>query len=125
MSQKRHSLDCYAILINGEKAFTVLAISEVGAVIMAAVDKRFKKILHERPGESLMMTAKRIQRREKLVTARKEKGYTIEQMASELGYSSKSGYHNIESGLTSPPLPVAFKIAKLLGKTVHELFDDD
>jgi len=60
MSQKRPSLESYAIMINGKLAFTVLAVSEIGAVIMAAVDNRYRQILRERQGESMLVTAKRI-----------------------------------------------------------------
>ena len=60
MSQKRPSLESYAIMINGEPTFTVLAVSEIGAVIMAAVDSRYTQILRERQGESMLVTAKRI-----------------------------------------------------------------
>lgn len=60
MIQNRPSYGSYAILINGEQAFTVLAVSEIGAVIMAAVDNRFRQILRERQGECLLVTAKRI-----------------------------------------------------------------
>ena len=60
MSQKRYSMGSYAILINGELAFTVLAVSEIGAVIMAAVDNRYRRILRERQGECMILTAKRI-----------------------------------------------------------------
>lgn len=35
---------------------------------------------------------------------------------------SKDGYFKIESGATNPKLTMAFKIAKLLGTTVDELF---
>ena len=60
MNQKRPCLESYAIMINGELAFTVLAVSEIGAVIMGAVDSRFRQILRERQGESMLVTAKRI-----------------------------------------------------------------
>ena len=38
---------------------------------------------------------------------------------------SYSGYQNIENGVSLPKLPLAFKIAKLLGTTVDELFGVD
>ena len=60
MRRNRHSIESYAIMINGEIAFTVMAISEIGAVIMAAVDNRYRQILRERQGEGMFVTAKRI-----------------------------------------------------------------
>ena len=57
MSQKRYSMGSYAIMINGKITFTVVAFSEIGAVIMAAVDQRFKTIHRERKAEPFMMTA--------------------------------------------------------------------
>ena len=61
MSQKRYSMGSYAISINGEQVFTVSAVSQIGAVIMAAVDQRFKTIHLERKSEPFMMTATRIE----------------------------------------------------------------
>lgn len=60
MSQKRYSMGSYAISINGEQAFIVLAHSQLWAIILAAVDSRYRQFLRERQGESLIMTAKRI-----------------------------------------------------------------
>ncbi|OEH86273.1 hypothetical protein BHU72_11815 [Desulfuribacillus stibiiarsenatis] len=43
-------------------------------------------------------------------------------MASFLGYKSKSGYANIETGINKPPLMIAHKIAQLLDQEVQYLF---
>lgn len=61
---------------------------------------------------------------EKLKAARKAKGFTQQFMASQLGYSSKSGYNMIERGKNKPPLTTAMKIAALLDSDVNSLFDD-
>ncbi|MGC5326963.1 helix-turn-helix transcriptional regulator [Brevibacillus sp. SYSU BS000544] len=61
----------------------------------------------------------------KLRNARKGKGFTQAVMAKKLGYSSKSGYSMIETGRNTPPLQIAIMIAKLVEKTVEELFDEN
>lgn len=60
MSRQRHRKERYAILINGERKFVVLAGSQMAAVVLAAVDNRFREVLQERQGGSLIMTAKRV-----------------------------------------------------------------
>jgi putative transcriptional regulator len=57
-----------------------------------------------------------------LKAARIKKGYTQEQMATMLGYKSRSGYCMIERGTNQPPLRVALKIAELLEQPVDVLF---
>jgi len=60
MKRNRHSKESYAILINGKRAFTVLARSQIGAVIKAEGDSRYRKIVQERQGEFLVVSAIRI-----------------------------------------------------------------
>jgi len=61
---------------------------------------------------------------EKLKNARLEKGFTQEDMATMLGYSSKSGYAMIETGQNKPTLITALKISKIFGKDVSYLFGE-
>ena len=53
---------------------------------------------------------------ERLLRARKEKGYTQEELAKKLGYKWRSSYANWENGHITPPLKVAMKIAEILEK---------
>lgn len=57
----------------------------------------------------------------KLKLLRESKKITIPDMARLLDMS-KDGYFKIENGANDPKLKTAFKIAKLLGSTVDELF---
>lgn len=59
---------------------------------------------------------------ERLLRARKEKGYTQEEIAKLLGYKQRSSYANWENGHITPPLKVAIRIAEILEKDVEYLF---
>ena len=60
----------------------------------------------------------------KLRALRESKGIHVGDMPLLLGISQVA-YLKIEFGLSFPKLPLAFKIAKLLGTTVDELFGAD
>jgi putative transcriptional regulator len=60
-------------------------------------------------------------RNERLIEARKEKGFTQEQLAEKLNYK-KQTICNWENGYSVPRLSDAFKAAELLGKDVNYLF---
>ena len=57
-----------------------------------------------------------------LKKARKEKGYTLENMAKILGYKSKVSYYYIENNVNRVTLNNAYKISQILGKPIEELF---
>lgn len=59
---------------------------------------------------------------EKLKEARKERGFSQEYMATELGFSGKSGYNMLENGNIQVSLERAKKISEILEKTIEELF---
>lgn len=61
---------------------------------------------------------------EALKAARVAKGFTQAQMATYLGYKSKSGYCMIERGNNRPTLLVALKIAELLNQPISSLFSE-
>jgi DNA-binding XRE family transcriptional regulator len=58
----------------------------------------------------------------RLKEARKAKGLTQSEMATILGYKSKSGYAMIENGHNTPTLPVALQIAEIVKVDVQTLF---
>lgn len=57
-----------------------------------------------------------------LKKARKQKGYTLEDMARMLGYKSKVTYYYIENNESKVTLEVACKICKILDKPIEEVF---
>ena len=57
----------------------------------------------------------------KLITARKSKGLSREKAALQIGISS-AAWVSYERGQRMPSLLVAFKIARLLGVPVDDLF---
>lgn len=59
---------------------------------------------------------------EKLKAARKKVGLTCTEVAKELGFKSKSGYFNIESGIRKPRLDTAIKIAEIFEVEIEDLF---
>jgi putative transcriptional regulator len=59
---------------------------------------------------------------ERLVSARKTKGMTQEELALLLGYKGKQTIANWENGHSAPPLNKALEIAKLLDSDVAYLF---
>lgn len=59
---------------------------------------------------------------EKLKAARKKVGLTCTEVAKELGFKSKSGYFNIESGIRKPRLDTAIKMAEIFEVEIEDLF---
>ena len=55
---------------------------------------------------------------------RAERRWTQADLAKELGISRNS-VNAIENGKYDPSLPLAFKIARLFGQRVEEIFEDD
>jgi len=60
--------------------------------------------------------------REKMKQARLKKGYTQKQMATFLGFKSKSHYCMIEKGRRGVSVETALKISDILQMPVKELF---
>ena len=54
---------------------------------------------------------------------RSERGWTQEDLASELGVSRQTVI-SIEKGRYDPSLPLAFKIARLFGSKIEDVFSD-
>lgn len=54
---------------------------------------------------------------------RAQKGWSQGDLAEALGVSRQS-VNALETGKYDPSLPLAFKIARLFGKRVDEIFDD-
>ena len=54
---------------------------------------------------------------------RAERGWSQGDLADALGISRQS-INALETGKYDPSLPVAFRIARLFGKRVDEIFDD-
>ena len=59
---------------------------------------------------------------EKLKAARNKAGLTCTEVAKELGFKSKSGYFNIESGIRKPRLDTAIKMAEIFEVEIEDLF---
>lgn len=59
-----------------------------------------------------------------LVKARKDKGYTQEQMAKMLGYKSKASYHFLEKGSVKLTLEKAKQISEILEVDLEIFFED-
>ncbi len=55
---------------------------------------------------------------------RAQKGWSQGDLADALGVSRQS-VNAIETGKYDPSLPLAFRIARLFGKRVDEIFDDE
>ena len=55
---------------------------------------------------------------------RAERGWSQAALADELGVSRQS-VNAIETGKYDPSLPLAFAIARLFGKSIEEIFDDE
>lgn len=62
--------------------------------------------------------------RKMLICTRKQKGLTVDKIASDLGISA-SFYYKIEKGVRNPTITLAKRIAQIFGKTVDELFFDE
>lgn len=56
-----------------------------------------------------------------LIVLRATKGWSQTELGDELDVSRQT-IHAIESGKYDPSLPLAFKIAKLFGKKIEEIF---
>lgn len=56
-----------------------------------------------------------------LIELRKKAGLTQEQMARLIGID-RGFYAHIEKGRRTPSLPVALRIAQILGRSVEEIF---
>ncbi len=54
---------------------------------------------------------------------RTEQGWSQGTLGEQLGVSRQS-VNAIETGKFDPSLPLAFKIAKLFGKSIEDIFDD-
>ena len=59
----------------------------------------------------------------RLRVLRAEKGWSQADLAEKLEVSRQS-VNAIETGKYDPSLPLAFKIAKLFGKRIEEIFED-
>jgi putative transcriptional regulator len=55
---------------------------------------------------------------------RAEQGWSQADLAGKLGVSRQS-VNAIETGRFDPSLPLAFKLAKLFGKRIEEVFEDE
>ncbi len=62
--------------------------------------------------------------RQTLRNRREELGISQEEMAARLGVD-RTTYVRYETGLRTPPLPVAIRIAEILQSNVHILFATD
>ena len=56
-----------------------------------------------------------------LKTLRQDRGMTQQALADALGVSRQT-VHSIEAGKYDPSLPLAFKIARLLGLAIEQVF---
>jgi putative transcriptional regulator len=60
----------------------------------------------------------------RLKVLRAERDWTQEQLARHLGVS-RQAVNAIETGKFDPSLPLAFKISRLFGLLIEEVFDPD
>ena len=60
----------------------------------------------------------------RLKVLRAERDWTQAQLATELGVSRQT-VNAIEKGKFDPSLPLAFKVARLFGMSIEEVFQDD
>jgi putative transcriptional regulator len=60
----------------------------------------------------------------KLRVLRAEKGWSQADLADKLEVSRQS-VNAIETGKYDPSLPLAFRLAKMFGKTIEEIFQDE
>ena len=60
----------------------------------------------------------------RLKVLRAERDWTQAQLATELGVS-RQPVNAIEKGKFDPSLPLAFKVARLFGMSIEEVFQDD
>jgi putative transcriptional regulator len=62
--------------------------------------------------------------RNRLKVLRAERDWTQEELGHQLGVS-RQAVNAIETGKYDPSLPLAFKISRLFGKPVEEIFSPD
>jgi putative transcriptional regulator len=62
--------------------------------------------------------------RNRIAALRAERAWTQADLAQRIGVSRQS-INAIETGKFDPSLPVAFRLAKLFGLPIEEIFDDD
>jgi putative transcriptional regulator len=62
--------------------------------------------------------------RNHLRTLRQDRGMTQQALADALGVSRQT-VHSIEVGKYDPSLPLAFKIARLLGLAIEQVFEPE
>ncbi|RQO81045.1 helix-turn-helix transcriptional regulator [Acidovorax sp. FJL06] len=62
--------------------------------------------------------------RNHLRTLRQDRGMTQQALADALGVSRQT-VHSIEAGKYDPSLPLAFKIARLLGRAIEQVFEPE
>lgn len=62
--------------------------------------------------------------RNRLRVLRAEKSWSQADLAERLGVSRQT-VNAIETGKYDPSLPLAFRLARTFGLTIHEIFDDD
>ena len=60
----------------------------------------------------------------RLRVLRAEHGWSQAELGGRLGVS-RQAVNAIETGKYDPSLPLAFKIGRLFGMTIEEIFDDD
>ena len=60
----------------------------------------------------------------RIAALRAERAWTQADLALRIGVSRQS-INAIETGKFDPSLPVAFRLAKLFGRPIEEIFDDD
>lgn len=60
----------------------------------------------------------------RLKVLRAERDWTQAQLASELGVSRQT-VNAIEKGKFDPSLPLAFKVARLFGLSIEDIFQDE
>ena len=75
------------------------------------------KVILSRPTGCLLMN-------NKLKVLRAERGWSQENLANALEVSRQT-VNALETGRYDPSLPLAFRLAKLFGKRIEEIFQDD
>ena len=62
--------------------------------------------------------------RNRLKVLRAERAWSQAELAGRLGVS-RQAVNAIETGKHDPSLPLAFRLARLFGLSIEEIFDDD
>jgi transcriptional regulator with XRE-family HTH domain len=57
---------------------------------------------------------------ELLLNAREENGFSISDLANELGYKTPTGYWLLEKGQRKISVEVLYRLSKLYGRTMEE-----